>query len=246
MSKKNWTIWGTAFLFTVIGTYNSVVIDSKSVLDNAHHSLVKRLDHEGINRPARMVASTVKWQKLRPLAPQKQVAIIRENESAPVQNNIAVEAVVSEDLNLVLVEVINPEKFKDGLASTDFSGMLTTNGGQIETLEVSLPEGLGVSVSYSEISGNVFEYESNGETQSGMVYQVDQNAYMVSFTAGAMAGTRLRFQAAEVIQTDTQDTELAEASSDVGQFGQEGYDAEQMANLDRDLQKQALDEGFKF
>ncbi len=245
MSKKNWTIWGTAFLFTVIGTYNSVVIDSKSVLDNAHHSLVKRLDHEGVNRPARMVASTVKWQKIRPVAPQKQVAIIRQ-ELTPAQNSIAAEAVVSEDLNLVLVEVINPEKFKDGLASTDFSGMLTTNGGQIETLEVSLPEGLGVSVSYSEISGNVFEYESNGETQSGMVYQVDQNAYMVSFTAGAMAGTRLRFQSTEAIQTETQNTELADASSDVGQFGQEGYDAEQMANLDRDLQKQALDEGFKF
>ena len=246
MSKKNWTIWGTAFLFTVIGTYNSVVIDSKSVLDNAHYSLVKRLDHEGINRPARMVASTAKWQKLRPVAAQKQVAIVRTEESAPAKNEIAAEAVVTEDLNLVLVEVINPEKFKDGLASTDFSGMLTTNGGQIETLEVSLPEGLGVSVSYSEISGNVFEYEANGETFSGMVYQVDQNAYMVSFTAGAMAGTRLRFQASEVIQTESQGTELADASSDVGQFGQEGYDAEQMANLDRDLQKQALDEGFKF
>lgn len=246
MSKKNWTIWGAAFLFTVIGTYNSVVIDSKSILDNAHHSLVKRLDHEGMNRPARMVASTVKWQKLRPVAPQKQVAIIRDNNSASTQNTIVAEAVVTEDLNLVLVEVINPEKFKDGLTSTDFSGMLTTNGGQIETLEVSLPEGLGVSVSYSDISGNVFEYELNGETQSGMLYQVDQNAYMVSFTAGAMAGTRLRFQASEAIQAETQNTELADASSDVGQFGQEGYDAEEMANLDRELQKQTLDEGFKF
>ncbi len=243
MSKKNWTIWGTAFLFTVIGTYNSVVIDSKSVLDNAHHSLVKRLDHEGVNRPARMVASTVKWQKIRPVAPQKQVAIITQKPES-TQESLAVESVVSENLNLILVEVINPEKFKDGLASTDFSGMLTTNGGQIETLEIALPEGLGVSASYSEISGNVFEYESNGETQSGMLYQVDQNAYMVSFTAGPMAGTRLRFQSSEAIQelSSEPETQLA----DVGQFGQEGYEMEEMANLDRDLQKQALDEGFKF
>lgn len=243
MSKKNWAIWGAAFIFTVVGTYNSVVIESKSVLDQTHASLVKRLDHEGINRPARMVASTVKWQKIRPIAPQKQVARIEQKiESAPAQESVAVEAVVSENLNLVLVEVINPEKFKEGLATSDFSGMLTTNGGQIETLEVALPEGLGVSVNYSEISGNVFEYEDGGEVQSGMLYQVDQNAYMVSFTAGAMAGTRLRFQSTEQIEESAsveQETQVA----DVGQFGQEGYEAEQIANLDKELQKQALEEG---
>jgi len=242
MSKKTWTIWGTAFLFTVIGTYNSVVIESESSLDSAKYTLVKRLDHEGINRPARVVASTVKWQKLRPMAPQKQVAQVPRIASAPEKNQLP--EIQMEDLKLQLVEVINPDKFKDGLSSEELSGFLTTNGSQIETLEIALPEGLGISLSYSEISGNVFEYEMNGETFSGLLYQVDRQAYMVSFTAGSLAGTRLRFQSTEAIEAGYQVEELAHV--DVGQFGQEGYEMEEMANLDRELQAQGVGGSFKF
>ena len=244
MSKKNWTIWGTAFLFTVIGTYNSLVIDSQSILDQSKHSLVKRLDQEGLNRPARMMASTVKWQKIRPISPQKQIAKIHAKSDDSSIESMPADSVVSENLNLILVEVINPQRFKDGLSNNDFSGMLTTSGGQIETLEVSLPEGLGVSVSYSEINGNVFEYESGGEIQGGMLYQVDQNAYMVSFTAGPMAGTRLRFQSSELLEEASREPESQLA--DVGQFGQEGFEAEEIANLDRELQNSSLEQGFNF
>lgn len=243
MSKKNWTVFGLTFLFAAAGIYNSVIIESHSSLDSSHYSLVKRLDAGGMNRPARMVASTIRWEKLKPVAPQKQVAQIAQVSRDVVQEAAPIES-SREDLNLSLVEVINPAKFKDGLASSDFSGVLTTNGSQIETMEISLPQGLGVSISYSEINGNVFEYEMNGETFSGMLYQVDQNAYMVSFTAGVMAGTRLRFQALSTVEESMNQDEVAQA--DVGQFGQEGYEAEEIANLDRDLQNQSFDEGFNF
>lgn len=245
MSKKTWTFFGVAFLFTAIGTYNSVVIDARSSLDGSQYTLVKRLDHEGINRPARMVASTVKWERLRPIAAQKQVAQLPKVEAATPEETVAVTSTISDDLNLSLVEVINPEIFKDGLAATDFSGMLTTNGSQIETLEIALPQGLGISISYSEISGNVFEYDMNGETFSGMLYQVDQNAYMVSFTAGELAGTRLRFQASNNNIEDTMNYEEV-AEVNVGQFGQEGYEMEEMANLDRELQAQSAAGSFNF
>lgn len=234
--KKNWTIWGLAFLFTAAGVYNSVVIESHSTLDSSHHSLVKRLDVNGMNRPARMVASTPKWKKLAAIAPQKQVAQITKSiEAAPEK--------VTEDLNLSLIEVINPEKFKEGLAATDFSGILTTNGSQIETLDISLPQGLGISISYSEINGNVFEYENDGQTFSGMLYQVDQNAYMVSFTAGSLAGTRLRFQATSAVE-EVMNEDVAQM--DIGQFGQEGYETEEIANLDRQLQEQVNAGSFSF
>jgi hypothetical protein len=184
-----------------------------------------------------MVASQTTWQRLRPITVQKQVA---ELPAASNKNNASTETTVnshvSEDLNLLLVEVINPDKFKNGLASSDFAGTLTTNGPQIETLEISLPQGLAVSISYAEIQGNVFEYEMNGEVLSGMLYQVDQHAYMVSFTAGELAGTRLRFQVPSSMEEVTDEV----AQVDVGQFGQEGYQAEEMANLDRELQQEGI------
>lgn len=243
MSKKNWTIFGVCFLFTAIGTYNSVVIEATSTLDSSQYTLVKRLDHDGLNRPARMVASQTTWRKLRPIAPQKQVAQLPEEKKEVTTTQVA-ESNIAEDLNLSLVEVINPEKFKEGLPSSDFTGVLTTNGSQIETLEISLPHGLAVSIAYSEINGNVFEYDMNGETFSGMLYQVDQSAYMVSFTAGELAGTRLRFQANSPME-DIAAEEVAQV--DVGQFGQEGYEAEELANLDRQLQEEGLEgASFKF
>ncbi|MFA5583174.1 MAG: hypothetical protein WDA09_03085 [Bacteriovoracaceae bacterium] len=245
MSKKTWTIFSVAFLFTAIGTYNSVVIDARSSLDGSQYTLVKRLDSQGINRPARMVASTVKWEKLRPIVPQKQVAQLPSQVKETPTEEVAITSSIAEDLNLSLVEVINPEKFKDGLAVSDFYGVLTTNGSQIETLDISLPQGLGISISYSEISGNVFEYDMNGETFSGMLYQVDQNAYMVSFTAGELAGTRLRFQASNIME-ETMNTSEQVAEVDVGQFGQEGYEMEEMANIDRELQAQSAVGSFNF
>jgi hypothetical protein len=48
----------------------------------------------------------------------------------------------------------------------------------------------------------VFEYDQNGETLSGLLYQVDQNTYMVTLTNGPFEGTRLRF---------TQETQVEEA-----------------------------------
>src|SRR5690606_5377797 len=87
-------------------------------------------------------------------------------EEAPVE--VIAEAAVKEDLNLSLTGVINPKKWQQGLNNTQFSGSLTTNQGVIETLEASLPNGEGVSVSFSEMTGNVFEYDLNGELYSGM------------------------------------------------------------------------------
>ena len=189
-------------LFMGIGTYNAVVINSQSSLIGSDIRLVKRLDElHGVNDPTRLVAASVKWQKLNPqqvfaqtvvqevkfaqAAPEAQV------EAAPAETTPV--AAVQEDLNLNLVEVVNPKKWQQGLVAAQFNGTLSTNKGTIESLSVTLPGGEGLSISFSEMNGNVFEYDMNGEIYAGMMYQVDQTAYMVSLTNGPLEGTRLRF-----------------------------------------------------
>lgn len=193
-----------AGLFVLVGTYNSVVINSESQISGADAKFVKRLDEiYGVTVAGREVAASRSWQKLpqqhsvaQKTFPKKLFDTVSVKASAP-QGDQASESVsqaaVQEELNLSLVEVINPKKWQQGLPNTQFNGSLTTNNGVIEQLAVSLPNGEGVSVSFSEMSGNVFEYDLNGDLYSGMMYQVDQNSYMVTLTNGPLEGTRLRF-----------------------------------------------------
>lgn len=191
--------------FVVTGTYNAIVINSESYLNGADMRFVKRLDEmNGVIEPGRLVATGVQWQKL---APQKQEVPVEDKApvlqavntvaAAPAVAEVAPQepptAAVTEELNLNLAEVINPKKWQKGLTPDQFSGSLSTANGSIDSLSVSLPNGEGVSVSFSEMNGNVFEYDLDGEVYSGMLYQVDQNAYMVTLTNGPLEGTRLRF-----------------------------------------------------
>jgi hypothetical protein len=50
-----------------------------------------------------------------------------------------------------------------------------------------------IEISFSEMTGNTFEYDLNGQIYSGLMYQVDQNSYMITLTNGPLEGTRLRF-----------------------------------------------------
>jgi hypothetical protein len=232
-NKKKLVILTVAGFFAVTGIYNSVVINSQSYLDS-DIKFVKRLDEVyGVTIPGRKIATTTTWKKLsrsqsnyaksvKPIfanpAPSQSFSAASENGS---QERVQ-EAVVQEELNLNLIEVINPKKWKDGLKPTDFSGSIATNNGVIESLSVSLPNSEGVSVSFSEMTGNVFEYDLNGELYSGMMYQVDQHAYMVTLTNGPLEGTQLRFTS-ELTKEEQQSEKqfLADNNVQVGSFGSE-------------------------
>ena len=185
------------------GTYNAIVINSESHLNGADMRFVKRLDElNGIVEPGRLVATGIQWQKLEPVqtvssnalrAPVIQEINTVASAGVTVPAQEAPGAAVTEELNLNLVEVINPKKWQNGLPADQFSGSLSTANGSIDSLNVSLPNGEGVTVSFSEMNGNVFEYDIDGEVYSGMLYQVDQTAYMVTLTNGPLEGTRLRF-----------------------------------------------------
>lgn len=220
-------------MFIGTGTYNAVVINSESLLAESDTKFVKRLDEiYGVTVSGREVAASMNWQKLTPkevaehkvkVAPQV-VQTVSTTDAAPVSNaDVIPAAAVQEELSLNLVEVINPKKWQQGLTNTQFNGNLATNNGVIESLNVSLPNGEGVSVSFSEMVGNVFEYDLDGELYSGMMYQVDQTAYMVTLTNGPLEGTRMRFavDTPVVEQQQTQEMLAENNNVDVGNFGQE-------------------------
>jgi hypothetical protein len=208
-SKKMMMTGLTMGLLVFTGTYNSVVINSDSGISGADVRFAKRLDEVfGIEKKGREVAATVTWQKLdiRPVAtkvdvpakerPKQNIQTVKDySPVAAAASESLAQAAVQEELSLSLTDVINPKKWQKGLTSSQFSGSLETSNGIIESLSVSLPNGEGISVSFSEMTGNVFEYDYNGDLYSGMMYQVDQNSYMVNLTNGPLEGTRMRFSA---------------------------------------------------
>jgi hypothetical protein len=262
-TQKKLFTFALAALFIGTGTYNAVVINSESVLLGSEVKFVKRLDEiYGVTIPGREVAATTTWQKLSPASiPQKIIAqapsfktqgLPSSTSSSPEASSSEPQAAVQEELNLSLVEVINPKKWEKGLTNSQFNGSLTTNNGVIESLSVSLPNEEGVSVSFSEMTGNVFEYDLGGELYSGMMYQVDQNAYMVTLTNGPLEGTRLRFSAQQS-EDQVQETQesLAQENVEVGDFGNtevaQETNPEEILQNDQAMQQEAIQaQGFNF
>lgn len=234
VKNKNKTIaLAIAGLIVLTGTYNAVVINSQSEMSTTEVKFVKRLDEVyGLTVAGREVAASVKWQKLA----QNQIIAKSPTVNKPSVTASAVESIpaasVQEELTLSLVEVINQKKWQQGLPAAQFNGSLTTNNGVIENLAVSLPNGEGVSVSFSEMTGNVFEYDLNGELYTGMMYQVDQTAYMVTLTNGPLEGTRLRFSANSPVEEQIQTQQaLAESNIEVGTFGTEPVQAQEVSEV---------------
>jgi hypothetical protein len=146
------------------------------------------------------------------------VNTIASSNGSGVEPQSAPAAAVTEELNLNLVEVINPKKYQNGITGSQFSGSLTTSNGTIDSLSVSLPNSEGLTVSFSEMNGNVFEYDLEGEIYSGMLYQVDQSSYMVTLTNGPLEGTRLRF-----VGEPSQEQVAANDHANVGNTGADEF-----------------------
>lgn len=237
--KKRTLSFLAMLLFVVTGTYNAIVITSESHLNGADMRFVKRLDEmKGIIEPGRLVATGIQWQKLEPalttskdaLGPSVVQQINTVSSSPSVSNNVLAQeapAAVTEELNLNLIEVINPKKWQNGVPADQFSGNLTTSNGSIDSLNVTLPNSEGLTVSFSEMNGNVFEYDIGGEVYSGMLYQVDQTTYMVTLTNGPLEGTRLRFVGEPSQEQVAATEEVVTGNTETDQFGNSGEQPEQ-------------------
>lgn len=205
---------GLTFGFLVVtGTYNAIVINSESLITGSDIRFAKRLDEVyGVVVSKREVATTMAWQKLsikqasiykeQKNLTDKQLQEVGSSEANPAE--VVAQAAVQDELNLSLTAVINPKKWAQGLNNSQFNGSLSTNQGVIESLSVSLPKGEGISVSFSEMTGNVFEYDYEGELYSGMMYQENQNSYVVTLTNGPLEGTRLTFTGEATMEADLQ------------------------------------------
>lgn len=217
------------FVLMLVGTYNALVINTHSDITSGEIRFVKRLDESyGVVTPGRIIANSVAWKKL-PALPQLTKKTIKKYDSrnSKIQEESA-PASILEELELSLVDVDNSKKWKKRLTPADFSGSLSTKDGIIETLSVSLPNGEGINVSFTEMSGNVFEYDYNGELYSGLFYQIDENTYMVTLSNGPLESTRLRFTLLSVSEEIVQNNlELSEDHDvNAGSFGSKGSDYE--------------------
>lgn len=236
-----------AGLFFGLGIYNSVVINSTEFLNHDHPKFVKRLDEmNGEYKVGRIVANQGMWvnlgkiEKPKLLDKKEIVKINRVNEGAPwavAEETIKSEAAIKEDLDLKVTLVFSATKFPNALKGDQISGGLKTKDGLIESIGVSLPNGESISIDRAEMVGNVFEYESNGEELTGMIYAKENNSYIVVLTNGPFEGTRMSFEAAkseeEVVVEAAEPTEPVQAeearfepivtndgaSMPVGQFG---------------------------
>jgi len=234
---KNIVIFALSLL-AMIGSYNAIMINSDSNLSSSSH--FKRLDEMfGVVTLGRTPAVDAKWTKIakehKTVVATAPVAKEVVYDDAPEVAQAAIEAM----LDLRLVEVINPKKWENGVKATEFKGSIATNNGIIETLSASLPEGLNIDIAFSEMTGNTFEYDLNGEVYSGIMYQVDQASYMITMTNGPLEGTRLKF-AAETVDTQTTQNYLAETHNvEIGSFGEEMDHAQ--AEISEDFSAQTAD-----
>lgn len=231
MVNSNNRKWWIGFaLFVCVGTYNAFVINTKSYISNQDQAISSLNQFDGIVHPGRVLATNSSWKKLSPeevKQSQKQFVL---TDTVPTQ---IAEAAIKEDLKLDLIEVSNPQKYKDGLSRNDFDGNLATSDGVLESFTVSLPSGEEISVAYIEMSGNVFNYDLEGEVYSAMIFQADQTSYLVTFTNGPLEGTRLRFSGQPTAeQVVVQQTLSEEHNIEVGTFGVETIPAEKNAALE--------------
>lgn len=102
-----------------------------------------------------------------------------------------------EEMNMNLIQVINSKKFKKPLKEGEFSGHLYMRDGNIESMLISLPNNVEVAVNYSDLQGNTFRYDMDGEEYRGAVFKASgkkANLYMITLNGGPLDQTRLKFQ----------------------------------------------------
>ena len=207
-------------LLALVGTYNAVMINSESSISAGGN--FKRLDEMyGVVKTGRSLAVATDWRKVSKTAVVAPAALEAVSTTATAEVAAPSEASINEELSLKLVDVINAKKWATGVKADQFNGSIQTNNGIIESLVATLPGNTSIDIAFSEMNGNVFEYDLNGEVFSGIMYQVDQSAYMVTLTNGPLEGTRMRFVGEEK-DSDVQKTFLAETHNvEVQEFGSE-------------------------
>ncbi len=223
------TLGLTAMALFTSGTYNTFVLNSKSFMKSREVKFVKRLDEiQGEVKVAQNNWNDLASPKIKQEVRREIIAVKKINENNPsvqkrkiqkkdlasaerkiqnpiTQENVKADPIIKQRLDLKLASFFNTRLYKAPLKGEQFEGSLYTNDGMIESLEVSLPEGKSINIAYSEMQGNIFTYELNGELYSGMIYEAGKGNYMVNLTNGPYADTRMKFMGEEALTDPNRD-----------------------------------------
>lgn len=205
-------------LLVFTGTYNAVVINSESSI-SSNVRISKRIEEVyGSLESKREVAAAISWQKISmKQAAQVRVAKVENKQQQQTAEVVSTSspAAITDSLDLQLSSVINPGVWDKGVQPSEVSGSLQASNGVIESLSISLPsgknlpDGAKIDVAFSELEGNSFVYDYDGQPQSGIFFQRDQKTYEVNLVGGPLGGTNLSFKAQPTHEEEMQQEEAA-------------------------------------
>lgn len=108
-------------------------------------------------------------------------------------------AIINSDVSVSAAEFYHP-KLSSVLSGSAISGYLEVEDGQVKGLSVNInsdkTKDLGIqmiSMGESDLQGNIFVYEIEGQSYTGTIYPTSPNEYMVSFVNGPWNGSRVKF-----------------------------------------------------
>jgi hypothetical protein len=196
---------------------------------------------------------------------------VNEQAAAPAPMHKEEYAVINTDISVSAAEFYHP-KLTTVLSGSAISGYLEVQGGEVKGLSVNInsdkAKDMGIqmiSMGESQLQGNIFVYEIDGQNYTGTIYPTSPTEYMVSFVNGPWNGARVKFSTQEqqelqnenggeqlydqdsysAPETDMTRREWAseESSSDLGESENQGSSEAQInTSLDGDISIQNLNE----
>lgn len=107
--------------------------------------------------------------------------------------------VIDGDISVSAAEFYHP-KLTQVLAGSAISGYLEVQDGEVKGLSVNINsdkvKDIGIqmiSMGESQLQGNIFVYDIDGENYTGTIYPTSPTEYMVSFVNGPWNGARVKF-----------------------------------------------------
>lgn len=184
--------------------YTSVYVDSKKVNVAWKENVVSKnaLSQQVIAASQYnevTVAQNVSYEKYLP-SNNEEVVVEQPAESNPETHSPKNEYVVIDgDLSVSATEFYHPQ-LATALGAADVTGQLEVQNGEVKGLSVQInsdkAQKVGISMistGESEIQGNIFTYEIDGQNYTATIYPTNPNEYMVSFVNGPWNGARVKF-----------------------------------------------------
>jgi hypothetical protein len=160
--------------------------------------------------------------------------------------------VIDGDISVSAAEFYHPQ-LTAALSGSDVSGYLEVQSGEVKGLSVQIngdkTKNIGIQMittGESEIQGNIFVYDIEGQSYTATIYPTSPNEYMVSFVNGPWNGARVKF-ATQAQGIEQQESQIVDDNSytapDVEFVNREWASSEQQEVTDEIQQSQVSSDG---